>query len=212
MRIDHISEGGFCVYCANKKLCGKQECKICYEKSFASFSIEKKNCIQTADNLLFIFKHSNKKYNFKCFICNHIFCITLKDVSSGYFCPYCGHHKLCGKDKCKICYEKSFASFYTLEKDAIQTTQSLSLIFKYSHYKYNFECRKCKHIYSMAINNFVQGNGCSYCGNTKLCGQKYCMICYEKSFASFETTKKNCIQTNDNLLLIFKYSQRKIQF
>ena len=36
MQLDSITSGHWCKYCANQALCDNDDCKICFEKSFAS--------------------------------------------------------------------------------------------------------------------------------------------------------------------------------
>ena len=41
--LSHTNEGKWCSYCANKKLCDNDNCKICFDKSVASHE-KSKNC------------------------------------------------------------------------------------------------------------------------------------------------------------------------
>ncbi len=212
IQLDCITNGQFCPYCANRKLCGKKECNACYQKSFASFDIIKQECIQTTTNLLQIFKHSQIKYDFKCMTCKHIFSAQITHVVNGQFCPYCVNKKLCGKEGCTECYQKSFASFDIVKRNCIQTDENLLLIFKHSNKKYDFKCFICNHIFSTILNDVLNNKFCPYCANQKLCGKEDCITCYQKSFASYNITKRNCIQTTENLLNIFKKSNKKYDF
>jgi hypothetical protein len=103
--------GTWCPYCSNRKLC-ENECKVCYEKSFASSKREK--CWHPTKNEKGprnFFLNSNKKCWFTCDEpdCKHDFDTTLNNVTNlGSWCPYCSNQKLC-ENECKVCYEKSFA-------------------------------------------------------------------------------------------------------
>ena len=98
--------------CLNtKKLCDNIDCKICYEKSFASidYSINLKDKNINPRN---ISKYSGKKYDFICPNCNHIFNIIISSISVGNRCLYCckSSKVLCDDDTCMNCFNKSFAS------------------------------------------------------------------------------------------------------
>ena len=103
---------GWCSYCSNTKLCDDNNCKICFDKSFAS---QEKSAFWSDNNELIprqVFKVSAKKYLFKCDICKHEFINNPSHVSNGRWCPYCcvPQKQLCGNKECSDCYNKSFAS------------------------------------------------------------------------------------------------------
>jgi hypothetical protein len=84
--IGNITNGRWCSYCSvpPKKLCIDNNCKECYNKSFAS---HEKSKYWSKDNIVKprdVFRSANKKYLFDC-VCKHQFSITLNDVSNGYF-------------------------------------------------------------------------------------------------------------------------------
>jgi hypothetical protein len=93
IQLNNINTGQFCPYCANKKLCESNNCKICYNKSFESheksklFNIEKNNNINPRN----IFKNSHNKYFFNCNLCEHIFQLRLNNINKNNFCPYCSN-------------------------------------------------------------------------------------------------------------------------
>src|SRR3989344_7528651 len=81
---DKITHERWFPYCANppKKLC-EEECKQCFEKSFASHEKAK---FWSKENEVFsrdVFKSSGKKYNFDCPFCKRIYKSTLDHVSRG---------------------------------------------------------------------------------------------------------------------------------
>ncbi len=205
----------WCPFCSGNKLCGKETCKICFEKSFASFDILKRDCIQTSENLLLIFKQSHHKYFFVCYTCKHLFESSLSNIYKNQWCPYCFGDKLCGKEDCEMCYQKSFASFEAKKRDCIKTSQNLFLQLKHSGKEYDFVCFDCHHTFTVSLHRICQGTWCNYCcyPPRKLCGtEKNCTLCFEKSFASFHAKKRDCIQTSRNLSLIFKYSSENFPF
>ena len=53
--------------------------------------------------------------------------------------------------------------------------------------KYWFKCDKCPHEFETLVYTVTKLNTwCSYCSNKKLCKDKECIICFNKSFASSE--------------------------
>ena len=88
--LDNITEGKWCPFCANKKICSS--CSICFEKSFAShprvehWSVKNKNPRH-------IFKHSNGRYLFDCPNCNNEFEKKPSECNTKYF----------GCQKCSMC-------------------------------------------------------------------------------------------------------------
>jgi len=80
---------GSCPYCANKYLCENEECKSCFQKSFASHPQihcwSKKNTISPRT----LFKGSEISGIFDCDLCHSEFKSKLYNVLTGYWCPYC---------------------------------------------------------------------------------------------------------------------------
>ena len=160
----------WCSYCANKKLCEKESCQSCLEKSFASheksqYWSDKNGEIKPIQ----VFKSANTKYWFNC-DCGHEFNILLNNLTGhNHWCSYCSSppQKLCEKEDCQSCFEKSFASHekskYWSEKNGeIKPIQ----VFKGSHRKYWFNC-DCGHDFNSELNNITGRNPtwCSICVN-----------------------------------------------
>ena len=83
MQLNVVTRGGWCNFCSNNNLCKNNECKICFEKSFAS---HEKSAFWSNKNDLIprqVFKVSAKKYLFKCETCNHEFINNPSHVSNG---------------------------------------------------------------------------------------------------------------------------------
>ena len=112
----------WCPYCSpnkmNRKLCEDEECKICFERSFASYEGKTPNdqfkvdcwSSKNTEKPREVFKSSNTKYIFDCNCCPHSFPMTLSNVNSNNWCPYCAHQKLCEDEDCEFCYNNSFSS------------------------------------------------------------------------------------------------------
>ncbi|MHB2028942.1 MAG: zinc-ribbon domain-containing protein [Acidimicrobiales bacterium] len=209
-RLDHIvNENSWCSYCTNKKLCNEKNCKICFEKSFAS-SDKAKYWIDIA-NPRNTFKCSGKKFLFLCDKCRHSFKMGLNIVMKNIWCPFCSNRQLCNEKNCKICFEKSFASSdkakYWNNKNKISPRD----VFKSSNKKYIFNC-DCGHTFESTNSHITKGQFCSYCAHLKLCAEKDCISCFENSFASHFRAKywnnKNKISPRD----VFKSSNKKYIF
>jgi very-short-patch-repair endonuclease len=89
--LNGIVRGRWCSYCANQKLCANEECKTCFEKSFASqpkakyWNYSKNNGMNPRD----LFKSSGKKCWFDCDKCSHIFDSRLASITNGNWCSNC---------------------------------------------------------------------------------------------------------------------------
>jgi len=85
-----IKNGSWCPYCSHQKLCDNEECKFCFENSFASsdkakyWHPTKNGNIKPRD----ISISNGKKCWFKC-DCNHDFCSGLNHIKKCSWCPYC---------------------------------------------------------------------------------------------------------------------------
>lgn len=112
-RLDHVTEGRFCPYCAGstRDLCKNGECAHCFSRSFAS--VEKSTCWTEANHPTMprdISKWSEEKYEFKCDVCYHLFLTRPSDVTRGGFCPFCRGLTRCKEASCTKCFSRSLAS------------------------------------------------------------------------------------------------------
>lgn len=184
-----VNRNVWCPYCANQKLCSSENCKICYNKSFAS---HEKSKLWSGKNILLprqIFKKTSKKYIFNCESCNHEYDFCL---NSNKGCPYCSNPPklLCGKEDCKKCFDKSFAS-ETKSKQWSKLNKMLPInIFKSSNKKFYFDCNICKHNFQISPNKIVHlKRWCPFCSHQKLCDNNNCSYCFKNSFASNKKSK-----------------------
>jgi hypothetical protein len=103
IRLNSVMNNSWCPFCCipTQKLCDNINCTLCFEKSFASHP---KSEFWNDKNDL-----SPRQVN--CYECNHEFNSSLGNVSNGNnWCPYCSNQQLCSNNKCKSCFDKSFAS------------------------------------------------------------------------------------------------------
>lgn len=187
-RLHNITAGYFCPFCAKSKLCNTEDCKKCFERSFASHEKAKfwsagKNS-QTPRQ---VFKISGKKFWFDCEKCKHSFQAMLSNVVAGCFCPYCPRRKLCVDEDCEMCLKNSFASrerakCWCYEKNKVRPRDVSS----YSHKKYWFNCDKCPHSFEMAPRSITTADSCPFCSKDRLCKSEDCKECFQKSFAAHE--------------------------
>eukprot|EP01084_Bolivina_argentea_P198458 339823_1 len=94
----------------SRTLCKSKYCSVCFNKSFASNPKSSSWSGKNNKNPRYLFKSSHSKYWFDCDKCNHSFNAGLDKVTGGRWCPFCGGHKLCDKQDCIQCLNKSFAS------------------------------------------------------------------------------------------------------
>ena len=204
----------WCPYCAHLKLCEDNNCKECFENSFASHEKAKywsdKNDLKQRQ----VFKLSNKKYWFNCNICNHLFNFMLSSFKQDAWCSYCGNKNLCDDSNCNICFNKSFASHYKSIHWSKNNKLKPRNIFKNTNNKYLFICDICNHEFNIRICNITKKNPiwCYYCSNSKLCNNDDCKICFEKSVASHEKSMYLSKKNKINPRKIFKGSCKKCWF
>jgi len=163
----NVNMDGWCSYCnGHHKLC-ETDCKMCFEKSFAS---HEKSIYWSDDNELKsrqVHLNSNKEFIFDCY-CGHKIKMILGNVNYGYWCSYCcsPRAKVCGDENCKMCFENSFASYekaiyWNFEKN--NEVKPIDVL-KGSGVKYWFKCINGHH-FSQGLNSTSNGSWCPYCVN-----------------------------------------------
>lgn len=195
------------------KLCGKEECKPCFERSFAS-NEKSKYLAEGQRNPFLIARSGVIKLSFLCPRCEHLFETTPNSISRGVFCPFCGSNRLCLDDGCEICFEKSFASnkksvFWDSEKNG----QSPRETFANSGKKFFFICPVCSHSFATTLYGVSNGHFCPFCSNNVLCASNGCRTCFEKSFASNEKSVFWASEKNKQTpRQVFRRSNKKFWF
>lgn len=183
--LNNINNGKWCNFCSNKLLCNDNNCKICFNRSFASHpkSMFWSNLNKELPRK--VFKSSGNKYMFHCDKCNHIFTIQLDSINKGrQWCSFCANQKLCEEENCVKCFNNSFSSHPKSEFWSDLNKEIPREVFKSSGKKYLFNCDKCSHQFESSLGYVNQGKWCSYCSNKLLCNDNDCDICFNKSFAS----------------------------
>ena len=207
----------WCPYCSKipHKFCEKEDCPSCFKNSFASnekskYWSEKNGDIKPRQ----VFKSSHTKYWFNC-VCGHQFETALYSITGNRWCPYCSNKKLCENEDCKSCYEKSFASHeksyqWSDKNGDVKPRQ----VFKSANTKYWFNCVTCCHEFKVALNDVTGHNSwCSYCANQKLCEDKDCQTCFDKSFESHKRSQYWSKKNGDvKPRQVFKSSSTKYWF
>ena len=162
-KLARVANGHWCAFCSNQKLCDDNECKICFEKSFASE--EYRGLWSTKNEILprELLKNCHKKFLFDC-ECGHEFESKLNSVTQGCWCPYCSKppKKICEKEDCKKCFEKSFASHPKNENWSDKNEISSRKVFKGSDKKVWFKCDE-GHEFKMQPYHVNTGHWCGSC-------------------------------------------------
>jgi very-short-patch-repair endonuclease len=175
----------WCPYCRSGDLCDNDNCKFCFDNSFASnpkaIYWSNKNDIKPRN----ISKSNNKECWFDCDKCMHSFKSSIGHINHmNSWCPYCAKKKLCNNNDCKLCFDNSFASnpkaIYWSNKNDIKPRN----ISKSNNRKCWFDCNKCIHSFITSLSNINSGKWCIYCANLKLCDNADCKFCFDNSFAS----------------------------
>ena len=210
--------GRWCPYCPSQLLCD-HDCEYCYNKSFASHEKSKYWSDKNGDVKPWdVFKSSHKKYWFDCDKCNHSFEASLANITkktNPSWCLYCASKAMCNDEKCKKCYNKSFASHekanYWSDKNNEVTPRN---IFKSSDNKYLFDCHNCKHTFGITLSSIIGGNWCPYCSNKTLCNDDDCIYCYNNSFATHPKAKYWSEKNGNNVTprTLFKCNGNKYWF
>ena len=193
----HITQDKWCPYCSepSKKICQDNDCKHCFNKSFASHEKSKywHSTLNKGVLTRNITKGSNKKYWFHCEDCEHDFESIIKVINRGSWCSYCSKpcKKICEDNNCKHCFKNSFASVEkskywhsTLNKGVLPRN-----VIKCSATKYWFKCHVCNHDFDASPSNIINEKWCPYCSHQYLCANIDCKHCFNKSFASVEKSK-----------------------
>ena len=176
----------WCPYCSKHpiKLCDTENCKLCFDNSFASHP----KCIYWSDENEItprqVFRGADrKKFNFNC-DCGHKLEMVLKQISSqGHWCSYCSHQKLCESTDCNMCFNNSFASIERSKYLHDKTINPRSL-FKSTNKKYNFDCDVCNKTFSCQLSDVTKGVWCSFCVN------KTELILFDKLKGSYITLER----------------------
>ena len=155
---------GFCSY-PPKKLCINNDCKMCFNNSFAS---HEKSIYWSKNNELTprqLFKNADRrKFKFNC-ECGHKLEMVLKQISSqGHWCSYCSHQKLCDNEDCKMCFDNYFAS---VERSKYLNDKNINprTLFKSTNKLFGFECDLCNKVFKSQLSGVTKGVWCSFCVN-----------------------------------------------
>jgi very-short-patch-repair endonuclease len=197
---------------SSKKLCGRNECLICYNRSFATNPKAEywspKNDLDPID----VHKSSNKKYLFDCADCGHELELKLNDINKGVWCAYCNKSGLCNDYDCYFCFQKSFVSHPMSHKWSLQNEMNPRDVCKGSEKKCWFHCSTCNHEFQTVLYSIKKDTHCPYCSNQRLCDGEDCDYCFQKSCAS-HIMKKNW--SDENILSpreVFLQSNKKMKF
>lgn len=113
-------------------------------------------------------------------------------------------------------YDKSFASHPRAKnwhptKNGDKKPRDFTI---YSNKKCWFKCDKCPHSFQKYVGHVTHGSWCPYCANQKLCDDKNCVICYNKSFASHPRAAHWHPTENGNKIPrdVFKQTHKKYCF
>ena len=202
-----------CPYCANFRLCGEGNCKMCIDKSFATHPKSKEWSIKNPVLAINVFKNSGDKFLFNCSVCKHVYEMSPHHLSDGKTCSYCTNKKLCTDNNCDICYKKSFLSNPYSKNWSLDNKIHPRYVFKCSHKSYIFNCNICHHTFNASVLSIdPKAINCSFCTNKSLCDNNDCKKCEEKSFVLHPKAKywsdKNTVKPRQ----VFKSSGKKYLF
>jgi very-short-patch-repair endonuclease len=228
----------WCKYCKNEKdiICPDENCNKCFHKCIMSIDNWNKYQIWNYElnkdiNPKFILKESHNKYWFKCIFCTNNTEIIIKNLKNNTFCCECA--KKFSHKTYIIPYENSFASHekskywnyelnnYLEFNNYIEFVKDINILFYPENISIKskkhawFNCDKCNHTFYNSISNITNiGRWCPYCTNQKLCDNKNCLDCYNKSFASIDNSKLWNYTKNDDIIprQVYSCSDKKFWF
>ena len=164
----NINKGNnWCPYCSKppQKLCENNECKSCFEISFASHEKSIYWSNENEENPRQLFKGTDKKkFIFNC-VCGHKLEMVIKNITSkGHWCSYCSHQKLCENNECEMCFNNSFAS---VERSKFLHDKNINsrTVFKSTNKKFEFDCDVCNKVFACQLSDITKGVWCSFCVN-----------------------------------------------
>jgi very-short-patch-repair endonuclease len=165
IQLNNVNIGRWCSYCANKKLCEpSKNCKICFDKCFASVEYSKNWSNKNIESPFELLKNSHKEYLFHCPTCKHIFKQRLSHITRGNTCSYCHNMLLCHESiKCVLCFNKSFASIERSNNWSIKNKKKPIEVFKSTDEIFVFDCDKCENEFKSKLCHITDGSWCSNC-------------------------------------------------
>ena len=204
----------FCSYCANLKMCSNFDCNICFYKSFAMNPFALNWSIKNEVLPWQVFKAAHSKYIFDCKNCGHELYMIVGSIDEKTLnCIYCASKKLCDNISCIPCFNKSFAKNSFSQYWSPNNDVNPRDIFNKAHQKYLFDCRECKHEFKIDISHINEEKlNCVYCASLKMCDDKNCMPCFNKSFASQEKSQYWSVKNNVKPRDVFKCTDAKYIF
>jgi len=171
-----------------RKLCGREECLVCFNRSFAGQDKAKYVKDKTI-NLRAIFRSCATVLEFTCPKCHHDFSYATNTVSGGCFCPFCVNRQRCGKEDCEHCFKNSFA-YHEKSKYVKDKSINLRMIAKHTTEVFlEFLCDKCNHCFTKPVSDIDDGKWCPFCSNKQRCDKEDCNHCFKNSFASHDYAK-----------------------
>lgn len=146
LSLEAINKGYWCHYCCVNatRRCPDKECQICFEKTVAASDLAEYWSSENKLEAWQVFKVSDGKYWMDC-DCGHTFLAKLTAIKfRGVWCPYCcsAPKKLCEKEDCQQCFERSFASHYRASGWSIKNSLTARQVCRGSAKKYLFDCDK----------------------------------------------------------------------
>lgn len=154
-----------CPFCSNQRLCSEEDCQMCLDKSCASH--ERMKASWAPENPLTardVFLQSNKKFIFNCTVCSHTYTTTPNHCTrNDKGCSYCANQRLCEKEECITCFQKSFASHPKVLCWSPTNPVMPRSVFKGSEQTARFDCEICHSAFDSKLYNVLTGYWCPYC-------------------------------------------------
>lgn len=124
--------------------------------------------------------------------------------------------KLCDDKKCEVCFAKSFASHSKAVMWSEKNDLSPRNVLKTTGKSYLFFCGDCSHEFSHKLADLSKSKNasCPYCSllGRKLCEDKECVSCFERSIASHKKAKYWSKRNKEDPRMVRRGCERKFWF
>ena len=202
-----------CIYCNSGELCERDDCDICFEKSYASAPI---------GSLVSCDKHitprqikkcgsKNGEYLFRCTKCKHAFETRPESAVLGR-CIYCSKRKLCGDINCEFCLQKSFGSLEQPILDQWIDVLNPRDVNRKDKIFIDFHCNKCNTPFKVKAYYLNLGRWCpNCCAGSGFCKED-CEDCSKLSMSGNSILEWDEEKNRRKASSVKKYSSKKWHF
>ena len=202
-----------CRYCNSGALCDKNDCDICFQKSYASAPSGSLVLCDEKKTPRKIKKCGSKngEYMFRCTKCKHEFETRPESAVMGR-CRYCNAGELCKNTKCDFCFKKSFGSLDKLKLEQWVDVQDPRRVNRKDKSFIDFHCNKCNTPFKVKAYYLNLGRWCpNCCAGSGFC-EEDCEDCSKLSMPDNSILEWDEEKNGRKASSVKKYSNKKWHF